>query len=466
MVSPGPASPGTLGESRVAAGLELPDPVRSLAERLSDDDAALPAYIYDLDGLAAHVAGIRAAVPSPVEIFYAAKANPDPGVLRVVARYTDGLEVSSGGELRHTAAAVPGARLAFGGPGKTSTELAAAVRAGIFRFHVESPQELRLLGAAALAAGRQVDILLRANPPAPGPAAPGPVTSDPAPPAQPGPPAGPASPADPALALADAPPAVLTASGDRLVMGRAPSPFGMDPVLLDRCAHWLSDGSPEAGQLRLCGMHAHLASGLAAPELLDSAVHVLDFARRWCARHGVRNPEFNLGGGMAVDYRRPASTFDWAAYGQGLARAARPGETLRVEPGRAVTAYCGWYVTRVLDVKRSHGKQFAVVAGGTHHLRTPAAKGHDQPLLVMPVDSWPYGWSRPEAVAEPVTVVGQLCTPKDILARDVTVTRLRAGDLLAFGLAGAYAWNISHHGFLMHPHPGFHYVGTGCQCHE
>jgi diaminopimelate decarboxylase len=234
----------------------------------------------------------------------------------------------------------------------------------------------------------------------------------------------------------------------------------MDPVLLDRCAHWLSAGSPEAGQLRLRGVHAHLASGLAASALLDSGVHVLDFARRWCERHGVRNPEFNLGGGMTVDYRRPCSPFDWTSYGQGLALAARTGETLRLEPGRAVTAYCGWYITRVLDVKRSHGKAFAVVAGGTHHLRTPAAKGHDQPFVVMPVASWPHGWSRPAAAADRVTVVGQLCTPKDILARDVRVTRLRAGDLLAFGLAGAYAWNISHHGFLMHPEPGFHYVGT------
>ena len=57
--------------------------------------------------------------------------------------------------------------------------------------------------------------------------------------------------------------------------------------------------------------------------------------------------------------------------------------------------------------------------------------------------------------------VSQLCTPKDVLARDVPVSGLRAGDLVAFGLAGAYAWNISHHGFLMHPEPGFHYVGTG-----
>jgi diaminopimelate decarboxylase len=29
---------------------------------------------------------------------------------------------------------------------------------------------------------------------------------------------------------------------------------------------------------------------------------------------------------------------------------------------------------------------------------------------------------------------------------------------VAFGLAGAYAWNISHHDFLMHPSPAFHYL--------
>ncbi len=144
--------------------LELPGPVyASLAERLGRDDAALPAYVYDLDGLAAHVAGIRAAIPGRSRSTTRSRRTRIPAVLRVVARHADGLEVSSGGELRHAAAAVPGARLAFGGPGKTSAELAAAIRAGTFRFHVESPQELRLLGAAALAAGRPADILLRVN---------------------------------------------------------------------------------------------------------------------------------------------------------------------------------------------------------------------------------------------------------------------------------------------------------------
>jgi diaminopimelate decarboxylase len=52
-----------------------------------------------------------------------------------------------------------------------------------------------------------------------------------------------------------------------------------------------------------------------------------------------------------------------------------------------------------------------------------------------------------------VDVAGELCTPRDVLARDVPVDRLRAGDVLVFGRAGAYGWDISHHEFLRHPYP-------------
>jgi diaminopimelate decarboxylase len=245
-----------------------------------------------------------------------------------------------------------------------------------------------------------------------------------------------------------------------LQMGASPTAFGMDQELLEQASQLLADGHL-ASVLRLRGLHAHLASGLDADAALRTGREVLDFGRRWCARHHVARPEFTLGGGMAVDYTRPGDRFGWAAYGRGLAALARsglPGETLRIEPGRAVTAYCGWYLTRVLDVKHSYGRAFAVVAGGTHHLRTPAAKGHSQPFAVLPVDAWEHGWPRPVVGGEPVTIAGQLCTPKDVLAREVPAGRLRVGDLVAFGLAGAYAWNISHHEFLMHPPPAVCYL--------
>ncbi|MGW4565827.1 type III PLP-dependent enzyme [Streptomyces sp. NPDC004561] len=384
-----------------------------LVGRTSDDH--LPAYVYDLPALREHVHVIRAALPERVELLYAAKANSDPRILRTLAGYVDGFEVASGGELSHVRNLTPDVPIAFGGPGKTPTELTSALDAGVNRLHIESEHELRLL--ITLLGDRTVDVLLRVNLPVDLPVDLGQVA---------------------------------------LAMGGRPSPFGMDPAQLDHCLELIASNP----RIRLRGLHLHLASGLQAPAQLDLVDEALSWAEDWARDRGVDLAEVNVGGGMGVDYADPYKTFDWSAFGAGLRRIVgrHPYLTLRIEPGRSVTAYCGWYVTQVLDIKFSRGEAFAVLRGGTHHLRTPAAKQHDQPFEVIPDAVWSHPWDRPEARDEPVTLVGQLCTPKDVLARRVKVERLRVGDRIAFAMAGAYAWNISHHAFLMHPHPTFHHV--------
>jgi diaminopimelate decarboxylase len=390
----------------------------------------LPAYLYDLGALREHAGLVRSALPERVELYYAAKANPEPEILAALSPYVDGFEVSSGGELAHVGKAVPGRPLAFGGPGKTPAETAAALEAGVDRFHVESLYELHVLASLASclapdrpASGARVKILLRFNLPLTG------ASLD-------------------AVALS---------------MGGRPTPFGLDPSQADAAVRLLTDGTYPHLELR--GIHAHLASGLQAPQQLAVAESVVTWAVNLAARHGFPLHEVNVGGGMTVDYADPDALFDWPAFGAGLARltAAHPGLLLRIEPGRALSAYCGWYATEVLDVKHSHGEEFAVVRGGTHHLRTPATKGHDQPCALLPVDTWPHPWPRPAARQDRLTLTGQLCTPKDVLARRVPAAGLRAGDRVVFALAGAYAWNISHHDFLMHPHPGFHFLHSGDQ---
>ncbi|MGW4698404.1 type III PLP-dependent enzyme [Kitasatospora cineracea] len=376
----------------------------------------LPAYLYDLAALRAHARRVRAALPDRVELYYAAKANPEAPVLAALHGLVDGYEVSSGGELAHVHATVPDAPLAFGGPGKSPEEIAAALRLpAVRRWHVESERELHALAAAA---DRPVDVLLRVNLPVGGGAL----------------------------------------DGVALAMGGRPTPFGMDPGQVTRCLALLA--TPAFARLRLRGIHAHLASGLPAAEQLRVAERIVTWSADLAARHGLALDEVNVGGGMAVDYADPDARFDWPRFGRGLAEllARHPSLTLRIEPGRALTAHCGWYATEVLDVKHSHGEDFAVVRGGTHHLRTPATRGHSQPFTVLPVDHWPHPWPRPGVTGSPVTVCGQLCTPKDVLASRAPVPALRAGDRLLFAMAGAYAWNISHHEFLMHPRPAFHYL--------
>ncbi|MFD7256883.1 type III PLP-dependent enzyme [Streptomyces sp. NPDC059874] len=404
----------------------MTNPTPAVHDRLATlTDTELPAYLYDMTALREHAAAVRAALPERVELYYAAKANPEAEILAALGPYVDGYEVSSGGELAHVAKAVPGRPLAFSGPGKTPAELAHALELGVERFHVESLHELHVL--AALAARTPSDAAGGA--PRPG-----------------------------VLLRFNLPLAAASLEGSSLAMGGRPTPFGLDPAEADTAVRLLTDGTYP--QLRLLGVHAHLASGLDAPEQLAVAESIVTWAADLAGRHRVRIAEVNVGGGMSVDYAAPERRFDWTSYGAGLARLAdaHPDLTLRIEPGRALTAYCGWYATEVLDVKRSHGEEFAVVRGGTHHMRTPATKGHDQPCTVVPVSEWPHPWPRPAAATERVTLTGQLCTPKDLLSRDVPAPGLRAGDRVAFGLAGAYAWNISHHDFLMHPRPGFHFL--------
>jgi diaminopimelate decarboxylase len=404
------------GRPHAAAGSSplVPARVRELVLELArSPESSFPAYVSDLTGLRAHVRAVRAALPDPVEVFYAAKANPERPVLEALTPMVDGFEVASGGELHHVRDVLPDARLAFGGPGKTERELELALKLGVERIHVESAHELRVLAAAADRLGMDAGVLLRVNLP-------------------------------------------LNMDRMALAMGGRPSPFGLDPDALGGCTGLLG-GAP---RLRLRGVHAHLASGLDAGALVSVAEQVVGWAHSWACSHRLPLEEVNVGGGMGVDYGAPQHRFDWQAYGRGLARLAAtyPDVRLRIEPGRSLAVYSGYYVTQVLDVKHSLGTAFAVVQGGTHHLRTPVTKGHDQPFEVVRVEHWDRPWERPGVTGEPVTVVGQLCTPKDVLARAVPVEQLRAGDIVVFALAGAYAWNISHHDFLMHPAPAFHYL--------
>nr|MDT0657670.1 type III PLP-dependent enzyme [Micromonospora sp. DSM 115978] len=365
------------------------------------------AYVYHRRTLRSTVARLRAGLPAGVTLLYAVKANGHPEVVRELAALTDGLEVASGGELALAATAGAG-EVVFGGPAKTDAELRAAVAAGAL-VHVESGHELRRLDLVARAAGARVPVAVRVN-----------------------------------------------RAGRRLAgshaMAGAATPFGVDEEQVPAVAA-VAAASPG---VRLVGFHLHEVSNS-----LDAVAHAgfVTEAVRWsvaaAARLGFALRYVNVGGGLGVDYTG-AGRFDVAAFGVGLraAVAALPaGARLVLEPGRFLVADAGWYAAQVLDLKRVHGRWFAVLRGGTHHFRLPAAWGHSHPFTVLPVADWEYPFDRPQVVDVDVDAVGELCTPRDVLARGRRVARLRVGDVLVFGRAGAYGWDISHHEFLRHPHP-------------
>jgi diaminopimelate decarboxylase len=354
------------------------------------------AYIYDTAALRARATAVRASLPPSATLLYAVKANGHPAVLAALAGACDGLEVASGGELA-LARAAGARRIVFGGPAKTDAELAAALDAGAL-INAESVHELRRI--AALAASPP-EVCLRVNRPGGG------------------------------------------LRGSHAMTG-VPTPFGIDPSQLAAAA-----ATPG---VRVVGFHLHAVSNN-----LDGAAHAafvadaLDWSVRTAAALGVDLRVVNVGGGFGVDYLSDAS-IDLTP----LRSVAVPaGVDLIFEPGRLLAADAGLYAAEVLDLKTTHGRTFAVLRGGTHHFRLPAAWGYSHPFTVVPVDDWPHPYPRPSVHDTPVDAVGELCTPRDVLTRGQHVPSLRAGDVLVFARTGAYGWDISHHDFLRHEPPEF-----------
>jgi diaminopimelate decarboxylase len=123
-----------------------------------------PFYVYDRRLVTQRVEEVRRALPAPVKLHYAVKANPMPALLCHMASLVDGLDVASGKELLNALPSGVNARdISFAGPGKSVTELEQAVASGIL-INVESLRELHCLANLSARVGLAARVAIRVNP--------------------------------------------------------------------------------------------------------------------------------------------------------------------------------------------------------------------------------------------------------------------------------------------------------------
>ena len=382
-------------------------PVSCVAE-----EYGTPLFVYDESVLEKKWSNLRRALPERVEIYYSVKANPSPAIVKTFLSLGCGLEIASGGELYQAlAAGCPADRIVFAGPGKRDNEIREFLEAGGGEIHVESLNEARRLIAACDALGKNVSAAVRINP-----------SSE--------------------------------VQGGAMRMGGKSTPFGVDEEEMGSVVAALQD-SP---RVRISGVHI-----FAGTQILDAAVlgaqyrKCIDLARAVAKMLKGPLTTVDFGGGLGIPYFEGDPDLDLEAYGREVRDllttldAETFGETrFLVEPGRYLAGEAGIYVARVLDVKVSRGKSYAVLDGGmNHHLAASGNLGQvikrNFPVAVLN--------RLGEPARQTVDVVGPLCTPLDVLARNVELPPLRAGDLVGVLQSGAYARSASPLGFLSHPAP-------------
>lgn len=120
---------------------------------------------------------------------------------------------------------------------------------------------------------------------------------------------------------------------------------------------------------------------------------------------------------------------------------------LYLETGRSLTASCGFYLTRVVDMKNNKNGNHIILDGGINHL---VYYGQTMAMRLPYFDIFP----KKNVKKEIYTLYGSLCTVNDVIIKGVEIQKLEIGDLLIFKNVGAYSSTEGISLFLSRELPG------------
>ena len=366
-----------------------------------------PLYIYSASTILDHYTRLGAAL-APLEhlICYAVKANSNRAILKLLADAGAGFDIVSGGELfRALKAGADPKKITFAGVGKTRAEIEYALEQGVHSFNVESEAELELIDKIAAEKKSRAPIALRVNPD------------------------------------------VDPHTHKYISTGSHENKFGI--ALSD--APRIYERAAKMANIDIVGVQMHIGSQITEAKPFAAAINkVAPLVRDLKSKYKIGF--FSIGGGMGIIYKRALESGSgkwWHDHGgepsafsvQDYAKAILPplrdlGVRILIEPGRFLVGNAGALLTRILYLKKSGAKTFAIVDAGMNDLIRPAL--YQSYHEIVPVNQ-----DRSEkSTASPARtdIVGPVCESGDFFALDREMPEPREGDLLAIMSAGAYGF--------------------------
>jgi diaminopimelate decarboxylase len=359
-----------------------------------------PLYVYDDETVRRRCREFVRALGRRGEILYSAKAFSSPGFLQVVASEGLGVDVVSEGELSLAlAAGYLGERIHFLGNNKSRDDVAAACAAGA-TLVIDGFHEFQLL-TDLVPEGSRVRCDLRLSP------------------------------------------GVRPDTHDYISTGQLDSKFGFS--IESGAARAAVKEALAHDRIELVGLHSHIGS-----QIFDLRGHVaameivLDLLAELRRDLGFEPERLGAGGGLGIAYTwdddppTPAEFVSTllAALDDGVARRRLRTPLLVLEPGRSVAGPAGVALYTVGSIKDIPDvRRYVAIDGGMGDNIRPKLYGASYEVLLA---RDPEG--RPAA---PVTIAGKYCESTDVLAADVLLPPVEAGDVLCVPAAGAYCLSMA-----------------------
>ena len=335
-----------------------------------------PSYIFDVDEFVKRAQFVKESFGNNVGICFSIKANSF--LLKRLPCVFDKIEVCSPGELTICEkTGVDMSKIIFSGVNKTAEDVERAMDDNVGMFTAESYLHAELINNSAMKRGITVPVLVR-------------VTGG--------------------------------------------SQFGMDEKdVID-----LINRRNEYKGIEFVGLHYFTGTQKRKPSVIEKELDFIsDFADKLKNETGFEVKRIEYGTGLAVDYF--ADNADELEQERLFAISEKIKEVaerfeLTVEMGRFFAAPCGYYLTKVMDVKTNCGINYAILDGGLNQLKYDGQiQGMQIPKIIHIKEN------NTGVGAEKWTLCGSLCTTADILARNVEFESLEIDDILVFCRTGAYS---------------------------
>ncbi|WP_164931539.1 diaminopimelate decarboxylase [Longirhabdus pacifica] len=371
-----------------------------------------PLYIYDQSVIQQHIYSLKQHLHPAVQLFYSMKANPNPSIIKTIYEEQVNVEICSPYELEIAlAAGVSPRHMMYLGPNKSEEEITSIIEKNIKYFIVESIQEIQTVQRIAKNKNITVCIGIRFNPKS-------------------------------------------SAHGARLKMGGTARQFGIDETTLVQTI----STAKSLSHVHICGLHSyHGTRILNADTIADNMKNILHIADRLQVEQHIELQYVGLGGGFGIPYYDKESPLPLAQLTKQITPEIEtylqryPNTQLLAESGRFLVALSGTYVSQVRYLKQSQSTHFAMIDGGIHHHAAAGGVGMIRkqhfPIQLLTEND------RDRSNHKDYHIAGPLCTPDDVVAKNITLPELRVGDYIAITHSGAYGLTFSPILFLSHRLP-------------
>jgi diaminopimelate decarboxylase len=335
-------------------------------------------------------------------VVYASKAFNTLAMCKIVEQEGLGIDVVSGGEL-YTAikAGFPVEKIFFHGNNKTYDELVMALEYAVGRIIVDNYEELEMLNEIARIKNKTANIHLRIKP------------------------------------------GIDAHTHDFIRTGQIDSKFGF--ALETGEAFEAAKHVSSLQNINLVGIHCHIGSQIFETEpFIEAAKVMINFMVSLKNMMGIEIKELNLGGGFGIKYIQEHDPIEYDKYLEAVAEAVKKITAeghiampiIIIEPGRAIVGSAGITMYTVGSVKDIPGirKYVSVNGGMTDNPRYALYQAEYEAVVANRAD---------QPKTEKVTIAGKCCESGDLVAKDVNISSVEAGDYLAVLATGAYNYSMS-----------------------